>query len=298
MKRWLYRLKWHLAPYINFKSPVHLDIELNTNCNQQCLSCWHYGMGIKRHVMKLIDAQKYLKMGADIGVKSVKFNLRGEPLMYGQIYLAILEASILGYTEIMINTNGIILTPDRVAKLNRAGLTTCIISVDSFDEAIYRKIHNCRGGDFDLLKNNLRYLRWFRSQNKLKFQVKLNYHVNMYNVGQLKDDRVYHADNFSMFPLIIRGTENRKGIWTSVFEDRKRKKRCPQMRRRITITANHKFYPCCMCYNEPDDIRLKRYRDNLTAVWNSPKRKHLMQDYSKGEYRDSCKNCKSGDIFR
>lgn len=295
LKYWLYRLKWNLAPYISFKSPVHLDLELNNNCNQQCVSCWHSQKEkpFALTQMSPTTAISYLTEAARMGVMSVKFNLRGEPLLYPYLRQIVTLAHRLGFVDIMINTNGVLLNYNRVKKLNH--LTTVIISVDSFDEKTYCKIHNCSPSDFRELIKNLKDLRLIRHKHQLNFKVKLNYHVSKLNEMQLQADKDFHQDNFPMFPLVVRHTQNREGAQVSTYEKGKRKKTCPHMSRRITITANGKFYPCCVCYNEPSDIQL--LGSNLEQSWRVFGRV-LKSWYSENVYEDTCLNCTSGDIYK
>ncbi len=305
LKYFIYRMKWHLAYYIKFKYPVHMDLELNTSCNQSCISCWHSSKRHKKETMSMKMAYSRLEWGASMGIKSVKFNLRGEPLLSFYLEGAVACARDLGYVDIMINTNGVLLNEDRIKSLNKSGLTTCIISVDSFDKETYCKLHGCTEVHFNSLQENL--LTLYDMRFKLNFKVLLNFHVNVHN-----RDEIPHAMQNPLtwaFTPIIRYTEKRKGKDITINrKNRKRKKRCPHMMRRITVTANGNTYPCCVCYDEPTDIRLSDF--NITLTNNDDTylcdvkfpilmaRDHLIDKYKEGVMSETCLNCTSGDIWR
>lgn len=288
LKYLYYRILWNLAPYLPYGKIVHIDIELNNNCNQKCLSCWHNGKPpFKIEYQDEILAKQVLFDSKKSGVKSVKFNLRGEPLLSPILLDCIRKAKELNYTDIMINTNGTLLTRETILELNEAGLTTLIISVDSFVKETYCKIHNCQSIDFNKLMVVLMDIEEFYKRKLLNFKTKLNFHVNKYNEGE---NFFKSGSRFSenMFP-VIRYTQNRHGEKISVdTKKKKRKKVCPHMMRRITVLSNIKVYPCCVCYDEPEDIRL----NSVT------KRRELIDNYKKGIYTESCKNCTSGDIYK
>lgn len=289
-----YRLKWFLAQYIDFPKPIHIDIELNNTCNQKCLSCWHSGeLPFDKHHMSIGSIRFYLISARKAGCMSVKFNLRGEPLLSEYLVDAISLAKKLGYIDIMINTNGILLSGEMCEKLSNAGLTTCIISVDSLHRDIYCKIHNVNKAQYKKLYENLKHLAY----NKNYFdRIVLNFHVNQYNQNENFER---YKKEIGWAKVVIRDTMKRLGKDISIKKNKKeRKKRCPHMQRRLTVTANGKIYPCCVCYNEPEDINIGDYEIHINKIWEGKLRKKIMYDYRNGIYTNSCINCTSGDIWK
>lgn len=292
IKYYIYRLRWNLAPFFKFGLLTHIDIELNTNCNQKCLFCWHSSPKTKPKNLK-INSNKLNTLLIDasrLGIKSVKFNLRGEPLLAKNLIDAIKKAKELNYIDIMINTNCVLLTGEKAIELNRAGLTTCIISVDSLEAENYLRLHGCGMAEYGNLINNLDDLRKYKISGIIDFNIKLNFHINKINE---KENFEEYKKLFSMFDVVLRYTENRKGKHIAIDRDRKRKKSCPHMKRRLTITASEKIYPCCVCYDEPIDIQLGK-----TFDFALKQRKNLIKKYSQKKYSDTCINCTSGDVYK
>lgn len=294
MKKILYRIKWFLARFINFDGPIHVDIELNTSCNQKCVSCWHSEVPPPFTISSMSEenAFSFIRQARELGALSVKFNLRGDPLLSPILLKCIDYARQLGFIDIMINTNGIYLSRYAI-ELNAVGLTTLIISVDASTPATYAKIHNCNPGEFNILIDNIIFLRKLYRNGLLKYTVKLNWHRNQYN----KDESMeLWTNNFPMFPLVVRDTMPRRGTDISIANGtKKRRRKCPHIMRRLTVTTTGKVYPCCVCYNEPNDICLGTLP--LKYAWDGWKRGELLDDYLLGVYTESCLNCTSGDVW-
>jgi len=290
IKYFKYRLKWHLAPHFNFKSPVHVDIELNNNCNQSCASCWHSSDKLPFEIgfMSNNDIGCIFSYCITNDIKSVKFNWRGEPLIdIGRLSLmSYLYNSENIYT--MINTNG------KNLKNNIGYLTDIneiIISVDSLEPHNYKVIHNEK---IDFMLVLLKTLTLYKKENVLKNKIKLNFHDNKINHEELKHSLKYYKKILG-FPIITRFTENREGKDLSIKREKKRKKVCSHMKRRLTVAANGKIFPCCVAYNEPDDLCLGT---DIEKAWTSEKRIQLIENYKIGLLTETCKKCTSGDTFR
>lgn len=292
IRYYLYRIKWHLAAFVKFKKPVHIDLELNNNCNQSCIMCWHCSKDtpFEKHTssdISLLDIEKIRSSGA----KSIKLNWRGEPLLYKSLFWV---SKVLSYrfVEVCMNTNGILLSK-QVEEINRSGITKVIISVDSFNMATYQKIHNCDQSHFVSLLKSLRML--YENRYKLNYDVVLNFHINQYN----KNEKIKNKFT-KYFKVVKRNTEKRYGKDISIVKkERKRKKTCPHMMRRLTIAANGRVFPCCVAYEEPVDLCLGNIKNNtIDQIWNSWRRKRIIDNYKKGKYVRSCKNCTSGDIWK
>jgi radical SAM protein with 4Fe4S-binding SPASM domain len=290
-----YRFLWHLAPFYSYGRFVHVDIEINNNCNQKCIFCFHSKkkLPFKIESMPTSEVFKNIQQAYWLGAKSLKFNLRGEPLINKNICDYIRFADSLGFTDIMLNTNGVLLDTNKVIDLQRAGLTTCIISVDSLKKDNYCKLHGVNVSHFEQLVNNLFVIQKLLKTKSLNFKVICNFHIN--EINENEDFEMYKKELFPL-EINIRYTQNRDGKHISIDNKTKiRKTYCPHMLRRLTILTDGNIYPCCVCYESPTDIKLDRH--NLKRSWTGHKRKTLIDNYRKGIYTESCKNCTSADIY-
>ena len=296
MKYLIYRLLWHIAPLFKKGLFIHFDLEINNSCNQRCIFCWHSrddrGFVIDDMFSNTVffNIQKARQMGA----RSIKFNLRGEPLLNKKLLHYVVYAKKLGYVDIMINTNGVLLDIETFRELEIAGLTTCIISVDSFDEETYCMLHGVDSRHFRTLQANLLKLR-IHKQNSRNSKCKIIFNIHRNKLNQFEDFSGM-VPLFYPIKLKIRNTMNRKGRHISLDKPRKRKKHCPHMKRRLTMLTSGKVYPCCIAYDEPEDIEL--VEGFLADKWDSEKRLILLDNYAKGLYTETCKNCTSRDIYK
>ena len=282
----LNRLKWK---YNNlFFIPTHIDIELNNNCNQKCLSCWHNGKPpFEIKSMPLGKVKDVILQAHTMGIKFVKFNLRGEPLLYNDL-LEVLRYAKAKNLYTMINTNGI--------KINNnldifKHLDEIIVSVDSFYMTTYCRLHNCKTSDFYMLMENLKLLQKLKKDGEIKTKLKINIHINKYN---LREDITEFMFKYRWFKFVVRNTMKREGQDTSIDIKKTRTKNCYHVSRRITVLSNGNVYPCCVCYNDPKDIRIGTNYNIVNSVY-SLKRRSIKHDWSNFK---TCKGCTSADNLK
>ena len=150
-----YRRKWEQNP-LNFivgEAPIHVDLELNSTCNLRCVMCFQSYATPEPKTMKFEDAKEIIKECADIGVYSIKFQIRGEPLLYKKLPEVIAYAKKCGIIETMINTNGTLLTPQLSKELIIAGLDKIIFTVDCLEKEVYESIRI--GANFDKVNQSI-----------------------------------------------------------------------------------------------------------------------------------------------
>ncbi len=120
---------------------VKVYFEVTNACNFDCDFCPSGGSTRRRGPMDFALLQKGIdEIAAGRLADTVGFHILGEPLLYPRIYDAIAYAKSKGLrTE--INTNGSLLTPERLAQLMAAGLDDLAISV----QVLGAREHSCRG---------------------------------------------------------------------------------------------------------------------------------------------------------
>ena len=91
-----YRKNWEEYPKKCFVSrfPLHLDIELTNRCNLNCKFCPYHSEDapFKPNIYEDMDFEMYKQIideGSKKGLKAVKLNYRGEPLLYDKLPEAI-----------------------------------------------------------------------------------------------------------------------------------------------------------------------------------------------------------------
>lgn len=288
----LYRIRWAFAD-IYHRRPIHLDLEVTTICNHQCVYCFHSleNVGFRLGEMDCEKAIAILEDAYNSGCRSVKFNLRGEPLLYKSLPKLCEVARGLGYIDIMINTN-LDVNYALVAKAIESGLNNICVSFNATTEEGYKRMHG-KNADFYGVLSNIFML----SGRKNDIRLSINCHLNKLNKEECFEDhfgglRRGYKINYKMIM-------DREGVEkVSIFSHRKNKRYCGHINRRMVVTLNGNIYPCCVCYKEPKDIRVGKWRKSgdLLKAWNSLWLKVLRRDIRSGKYYsqiETCKNCTS-----
>ena len=110
---WHYRFNWWLVNKLHYTTrfPIHIDIESTNNCNLRCTMCPH---SIEDYSMDkgFFDFNEYKNLTEQFKqhrLKSLKLNIRGEPLLHKKLEDMVALAKESGVIEVMFNTNGLLL---------------------------------------------------------------------------------------------------------------------------------------------------------------------------------------------
>lgn len=125
----------------------YLRVSITDLCNLRCRYCMPEGVCQKRHedILSFEEITEIVTAAAHLGVKKVRIT-GGEPLVRrGCVDLCRMVAQIPGIQEVVMTTNGILLS--RYAQdLKAAGVSRVNISLDTLDPEKYAAITG--GGDF------------------------------------------------------------------------------------------------------------------------------------------------------
>ena len=157
-------------------NPVHVDMESVAVCDLRCGSSeadpqgfcqiWTHehvrtkGFGDYTYKRGYMDPALYYRLireCADIGVSSIKLNYRGEPSLHPEIVEFVRTAAELGFSDIMINTNGngrARKAPELFARIVTAGVTDLMFSVDACNPDSYKRQRV--GGDWEILLHSVK----------------------------------------------------------------------------------------------------------------------------------------------
>jgi len=296
----LYRLRWNLAPKLRYvtKFPTHIDFESTNNCNLRCVMCPREFMKEKKGFMDLNLFKKVIDEGSRKGLKSIKLNWRGEPLIHKDIAEMVGYAKRSGIIEVMFNTNGLLLTEDRARKLIDAGLDKIIFSIDGATKKTYEKIRT--GGNYDILIKNVMNLIKLRKELKIRRP-----HIRVQMV-RMKEN-AHETDAFIDFwkPLVEYVGINNVVTWEKG-EDRTineyvaiGRQQCPQPWQRMMIDWDGEAIMCCGDWGKKNIIGDAKKQD-VEDIWKSD----LLNGYrkllvdGKANSIDACKNCPIPESIR
>ena len=142
----------------NVYPPLCIDLELAAVCDLACPHCYRQYIATPDKIMDMKLALKLIDQAADLGVPSMKFNWRGEPLLNPQIPDIIDYAKQKGILETIINTNATKLDNKMAKKLIDAGLDLMTYSFDGGTKETYELMRPGRfeKNSFDRVYSNIR----------------------------------------------------------------------------------------------------------------------------------------------
>ncbi len=184
----IYREKWNDQPntiikkYKNTKSiknnlitenilPLCIDLEVASICDLACPHCFREYLATPDKIIDLNFAKKTIKEASINGVKSIKFNWRGEPLLNPNLTDLIKYAKDVGIIETIINTNATNLTEKKSLDLINSGLDYMIYSFDGGSKKTYETLRPGRfkKNNFEQIIKNIRKFKSIRDQTNSKF---------------------------------------------------------------------------------------------------------------------------------
>lgn len=303
-----YRFNWNLYPKLKVvsKFPIHVDIETTNMCNLRCVMCPHgfptpeFKKTLGKMPYEL--AKAIIDEGSLKGLYSIKLNWRGEPLLWkNNIFDLIRYAKDKGIIDIIINTNGLLLSEEFSKKLIESGLDQIIISIDGVTEESYETIR--RGGDFVRVSRNvINFINLRKHLNRLKPLVR----VQMVKMDTNKHEVPEFINKWS--PLVDSITFQ---DYTNRGEDKERlsedfiqvgRRACPQIWQRIVVTWDGKVVMCCRDWESENVLGTLDYSNgkNLEYFWrgealNNIRRLHLEKRL---EAVTACSKCSYKESFQ
>lgn len=138
--------------------PLCVDIEVAALCDLACPFCYRQFIATPDKIMADELAFRLIDQAADLGVPSMKFNWRGEPLLHPRLPELIAHAKRRGILETIINTNATCLDEKTAEALIDAGLDLIIYSFDGGSKASYERMRPGRfkENSFDDVYGNIR----------------------------------------------------------------------------------------------------------------------------------------------
>jgi len=301
----IYRKKWDQVNQLKLETdfPMFLHIETSYKCNFKCPMCVQgipelkekFGYPEKMTTEKITQI---LEEGKKYGCPSVSFQGDNEPFLMKNITDWFALAREMGFQDIMVNTNGSIMTEKLAEKIIQSGLTRLRFSLDAIKEETYSKIR--LGGKFTKTMANIDlFLKKKKELNSPLPIVGVNFVKMKVNEHEMQEFRDYWNERVDfvviqefMTPDTEGDYETLKGESQNPVSDFK----CNQPWQRLYIRGNGEVTPCCAMFGSY--LKLGNMESsNLYDLWNSSEAKNLRKLHAEGRYFENpiCLKCsKSG----
>lgn len=279
-----YRNRWDSNPkdFIVAGFPLHLDIESAIHCNLRCTFCASTLRQYPTGCMDIGLCKSIIDEGAAKGLCSIKFNLRGEPLLNKDLPQMVEYAKQKGIIDVFINTNGLLMKKEIAKRLINAGLDRVIFSVEGWTSNVYEKYRV--GSSFQKIFDNIKSFISLRKENKPKIRIQS-----------------------AQVPEIIGGEDEYVRFWSPYADDvtveklrdeekdfthLEKKWSCPYPWLRISIGYDGEIF---LCHQSPYvGIGVGNCKNTtIENVWLSPAMKKLRRLHEKGwsHFSKMCSAC-------
>ncbi len=245
-------------------------------CNLKCSACDHKNISRYRKIQRL-DFDLYTKIIDEIALKNNNARVWeiffGDPFLCSDMDRRIKYAKDKGLNDVVVNTNGVLMTTEKARSFIQAGLDAIYVGVDAATEEIYRKIRI--GGDFNKVIQNVRNYRDVlgesgREGQKLFVQFVLS-DINDHEVEEFKRFWTAERVNVKVRPKVS---------WGGLVDapnlrpnDAVRRKPCYWLMRTINICADGTVALCSVdvhCRVKSGNVR----QNSIEEIW-----KGLLKSY-------------------
>jgi radical SAM protein with 4Fe4S-binding SPASM domain len=289
-----YRDNWFKLPQQKVVSdfPLHLDIETTNVCNLKCPMCPRTILLEKKEFssqgyMTQDEYKNIIDQAVKYGVKSIKLNYLGEPLLHKDVVWQVKYAKDQGILDVMMNSNGDLLTKELSEQLLEVGLDKMFISFDSISPDIYEKQR--KGTSLGKVIDNLYYFIQLRNEKYPNTHVRVS--MVMYDTPEFKAQfeglkvmwkNLVDAVGYGFY--VERDYEQLDGSYSKVDGFY-----CEQLFQRMFLKYNGNVTVCCV--DDQDEYIVGNWKEeDLKNIWHSPAYKNIRQKHIDGDY-DSIGMC-------
>jgi len=264
--------------------PLSIAIDIIDDCNSKCTFCYRRNHENSKTRMDFYTYKKIIDEGWVYDLPSIGFGY-GEPLMHPDIIDMVKYASNKEVLDIILTTNGTLLSQEMSISLIKAGLTKLHVSVDAFSKETYKKL---RGGDLHVIEHNIRTFLEIRENHKTKLPLlRLSFVCLDENKHELDlfiekwEEVVDYIDIQEHFPNT--NIDNLLDIKVNDFY-------CTQPNREIDIKPNGDIQACCTFYSKHLKFGNINNGDTIYDIWKG-KMEDLRNSFKTKKYYLVCKNC-------
>lgn len=293
-----YRRAWH-AGITERAFPLQLDVALNASCNLRCPMCT-FSDGLtnrgRESWMPLAHWQALLADAVPRGLCAVGFNGINEPLIRDDLPAFVGAARDAGVLDIMLHTNGTLLTPAMSQRLMDAGLTRIFLSLDAATSETYRKIR-VGAPALHWVEGNIHTLLRLRAGRPLPVVgvCFVRMATNAHEQAAFTEKWAPHVDFFSVQEYMNPWPERAdKDALAASDRQPPTDFRCPQPFQRLRIGAapEHPIHPCCAFPGEQMSAGSSP-TTTVQAAWDGPLLTRLRELHREGRWAEHpvCRDC-------
>lgn len=284
--------------------PLFLHIEPNYRCNFRCPMCTQGNPDLMEKFgyserLTTKDIVGILEEGRRHNCPSISFQGDNEPFLIKEIPDWFAMARDAGFLDIMVNSNGSVMTTRLADRILESGLTRIRFSLDAVTEETYGKIRI--GGNFKKVVKNIEYFLKVRSlRNAALPRVGVNFVKMAINVHELESFVDCWNDKVDFIVVQDFMAPDIDGDYHSLDVANRAPVndfRCAQPWQRLYIRGNGDVTACCAMFNSL--LKLGNIKEqSLHEIWHSQNARDLRRLHKEGRFRENevCLKCSKNGI--
>jgi len=296
-----YRERWDRVNTFDLETdfPMFLHIEPNYKCNFECPMCTQGNPELKAKFgydeqITSDQVAAILEEGRRHGCPSISFQGDNEPFLIKALPDWFAMARDAGFLDIMVNTNGSVMTPRLAERILDSGLTRIRFSLDAVTRETYEKIR--LKGDFNKVRRNIRMFLEARAERGAELPVVgVNFVKMAVNAHEVEPFIAEWNDKVDFIVIQDFMTPDIEGDYAELdIENREPVDdfKCAQPWQRLYIRGNGDVTACCAMFNKY--LKLGELgKNSLQEIWQSKAASDLRRLHKEGRYRENavCLKC-------
>ncbi|MEO5361164.1 MAG: radical SAM protein [Nitrospirota bacterium] len=275
--------------------PAVLLIDNYNACNLICSMCDHKNMKTHRPIQKM-DIALYRKIIDETAIENPSARIWqiffGDPFLLDDMPYRIKYAKDKGLTDVVLNTNGVLMTPERSLPLIEAGLDAMYVGIDAITKETYDKIRV--GGNYEkTVKNVQSYRDLLIKHGNSRQKIFVQFVVSEYNANETEEFRRFWTNEGVAVKI------RPKVSWAGLVDapnlrDNKTvtRKPCYWLVRNINICADGEATLCSVdvhCKVKCGNVMEKTVKEVWNGVLKQYRAMHTENRYD--ELPDMCRDC-------
>lgn len=272
--------------------PPQIIVESTAACNLRCIHCGHATMKRRRGTMR---EELWRKIVGEIALRDPTTEVW--PTFYGEallIQMRIIEriryAASKGLTNLVLNTNGTMLTDEMILALIDSGLSRLIVSLDGFTKETFERIRV--GASHErVYRQAERLLELKRKCGAHHLRVEMQFSLMEENETEAEDFRKYWLERGACVKtrekVTWSGTKQAPNLYPEL-----ERIACPWALRTCAIQWNGDLVACA-CDYEGVFVAGNIREDSIERIWNTKHREfeelHLKHEFD--QLPDLCQGC-------
>ena len=287
-----------------FDFPLYIMLEQTYQCNLACPTCvqGHKDYRGKYHFDGVMPWDLYERIvleGEEHNLPSISTHNNDEPLLVKDIAKRIKFARDHGVMDVIMTTNGLLFTEDKIKQVIDAGVTRILFSIDAASTETYDIVRPRRARN----KPGLEKVKWaiekvleYRDKSNLLLPiVRVALVVSAYNQHEVYDfikDWVDVVDYVDIQCLLLGGVlEHQSGLEPRELGQKVEDFRCASPWARTVIRGNGDVI-VCENFQGADTVTGNIYKNSIHEIYNNDFSRRLRNDGKEGLYKEkACIDC-------